>query len=220
VKLTDIKVGVQSLKTLRDGRVIIEVGSKKEIELLEERIRERCGELETNIKKTRKLRLVILNIPNEINMENVEETLIKRNTEINIQEGSIVPKFIYTTKRATRNLVVEVDSETMKKLQQRVKLGWTICRVDEYVSVKRCYRCSRFNLNHRECKGEEVCPLCIGNHSLKQCTAAPTEYKCINCMVCKKHNPTTQIDKAHTSLDKKCPSLKTIPVKHTKNTEY
>jgi len=29
VKLTDIKVGVQSLKTLRDGRVIIEVGSKK-----------------------------------------------------------------------------------------------------------------------------------------------------------------------------------------------
>ena len=52
VKLTDIKVGVQSLKTLRDGRVIIEVGSKKEMELLEEGIREGCGEkLETNIQK-------------------------------------------------------------------------------------------------------------------------------------------------------------------------
>ena len=84
MKLTDIKVGVQSLKTLRDGRVIIEVGSKKEIELLEERIRERCGELETNIKKTRKLRLVILNIPNEINMENVEETLIKQNKTLKL----------------------------------------------------------------------------------------------------------------------------------------
>ena len=75
VKLTDINVGVQSLKTLRDGRVIIEVGSKKEMELLEEGIRERCGEeLETNIQKPRKPRLVILNIPNEINMENVEKT--------------------------------------------------------------------------------------------------------------------------------------------------
>jgi len=75
VKLTNIKVGVQSLKTLRDGRVIIEVGSKKEMELLEEGIRERCGEeLEINIQKPRKPRLVILNISNEINMDNDEET--------------------------------------------------------------------------------------------------------------------------------------------------
>ena len=101
MKLTDIKVGVQSLKTLRDGRVIIEVGSKKEMELLEEGIRERCGELETNIQKPRKPRLVILNIPSEITMENVEETLIKQNTEIYIQEGSILPKFNYTTKGGT-----------------------------------------------------------------------------------------------------------------------
>jgi len=65
------------------------------MELLEEGIRERCGEeLETNVQKPRKPRLVILNIPNEINMDNAEETLIKQNTEINIQEGNIVPKFI------------------------------------------------------------------------------------------------------------------------------
>jgi len=160
-------------------------------------------------KKPRKPRLVILNIPSEIIMENVEETLIKQNTEINIHEASIVPKFSYTTKTGPRNLVVEVESETRKKLQQiRVKLGWTICRVDEYVSVKRCYRYSRFSHNHRECKGEDVCPLCTGDHSLKQCTAAPTEYKCINCIVYKKHQPTTQIDTAHTSLDKKNARLK------------
>jgi len=95
-----------------------------------------------------------------------------------------------------------------------------MCRVDDNVLVKRSYRCSRFNHKHRECKGEEVCPLCTRNHSLKQCTAAPTEYKCINCMVYIKHHPTTQIDIAHTSLDKKCPSLKAIPEKHKKNTEY
>ena len=38
VKLTGIKVGVESLKTLRDGRVR---KTKKEMELLEEGIRER-----------------------------------------------------------------------------------------------------------------------------------------------------------------------------------
>jgi len=140
--------------------------------------------------KTKKTKVSYPKHPQRNNHENVEETLIKQNTEINIQEESIVPRFIYTTKRGTRNLVVKVDSETRKKLQQiRVKLGWTTCRVDDYVSVKRCYRCSRFNHNHRECKREEVCPLCTGNHNLKQCTAAPTEYKCTNCMVYKKTPP-------------------------------
>jgi len=151
VNLIEIKVGIQSLKPIRDGRVIIEVGSKKEMELLEEGIRESCGEeLEINIQKLRNPRLVILNIPSEITMENIKETLTQQNTEIDIKEGCFEPKFSYKTKRGTRNPVAEVDSETRKKLQPiRVKLGWTICRVDDYVSVKRCYRCSRFNHNHR-----------------------------------------------------------------------
>jgi hypothetical protein len=117
VKLTEIKVGIKSLTPLRDGRVIIEVGSKREMESLEEGIRERCGEeLEINIQKLRKLRLVILNIPSEITMENIKETLTQQNTEIDIREGSFEPKFSYKTKRGTRNLVAEVDSETRKKL--------------------------------------------------------------------------------------------------------
>jgi hypothetical protein len=130
VKLTDIKVGVQSIKTLSDGSVIIQVGSEKERELLEEGIRQRCGEeLETTVQQPRKPRLVFLNIPNEITMENVAETLTTQNTEINLQERCIAPKFSYATKRGIRNLVAEVDSETRKKVQQtRVKLGWTICR--------------------------------------------------------------------------------------------
>jgi len=154
-------------------------------------------------------------------MENIKEILIQQNTEIDIKEGYFEPKFSYTTKRGTRNLVVELDSETRKKLQQtRVKLGWTICRVDDYIPVKRCYRCSGFNHNHRECKGEEFFPLCTGNHSLKQCTVAPTEHKCINCMVYKKHETTAQIDTAHSSLDKKCPNLITVLEKYKKNTNY
>jgi len=112
VNLIEINVGIQSLKPLRDGRVIIEVGSKKEMELFEEGIRESCGEeLEINIQKLRSPRLIILNIPSEINMENIKETLSQQNTEIDIKEGCFEPKFSYKTKRGTRNLVAEVDSK-------------------------------------------------------------------------------------------------------------
>ena len=92
--MIEIKVGIQSLKPLRDGQVIIEVGSKKEMKLLEEGFRENCGEeLQINIQNLRNPKLVILNIPSEITMENIKEILTQQNAEIDIKEGCFEPKF-------------------------------------------------------------------------------------------------------------------------------
>jgi hypothetical protein len=75
VKPTKIKVGITSLKLLRDGRVMIETKSKNEIEALENKIEETCGaELEVNIQKRRNPRLVLLSIPEDITPGNAEET--------------------------------------------------------------------------------------------------------------------------------------------------
>jgi hypothetical protein len=72
---------------------------------------------------------------------------------------------------------------------------------------------------HKECKWKEVCPPCTGNHKLKECKAAISEYKCINCTIYNKHHPHTQIDTAHSSLHKKCPSLIAVLDKY-KNIDY
>jgi hypothetical protein len=156
---------------LRDGRILIEAGSKKEIEVLREKIQEQCGEeLEINIQKLRDPRLIMVNIPSDITLENFKGTLTQQNTELDLKDGKIDPKFSYTTKRGIHNLVI-VDSNTRKKLlRNRIKLGWTICKVDDYMVAKRCFRCSGFNHTHNQCKGVETCPLCAGNHKLKECT--------------------------------------------------
>jgi hypothetical protein len=57
-------------------------------------------------------------------------------------------------------------------------------------------------------------PIVAGNHKLKECTTPISEYKCINCMAYNKHHPTNLMDTAHSSLDKKCPSLKTVLEKY------
>jgi hypothetical protein len=114
-------MGITSLKLLRDGRVMIEAGSKNEIETLGIKIKEKCEEeLEVNIQKLRKPRVVLLNIPDNITLENVEETLTIQNPELDLKEGDIRAKFCYTTKRETRNLVIEVDSGTRKKLMHAI----------------------------------------------------------------------------------------------------
>ena len=119
------------------------------------------------------------------------KTLAKQNPELDIKEGDIRAKFSYTSKRKTNNLVIEVDSRTQKKLiLTRIKLGWTICRAEDYIVAKRCFSCSRFNHNFRDCRGEETCPLYTGSHKLKDCTATKSEYKCINSLTYNRHHQT------------------------------
>jgi hypothetical protein len=50
---TEIKVGINSISQLRDGRVVRETSTKKEIEKLEDEIRKKCDELDVNIQKLR-----------------------------------------------------------------------------------------------------------------------------------------------------------------------
>jgi len=72
VNPTEMKVGITSLKLLRDGRVMIEANSKNEI-ALGNKIEETCiAELEVNIQKGRNPRLFLLIVPEDIKVENVE----------------------------------------------------------------------------------------------------------------------------------------------------
>ena len=82
VNPAEIKVGITSLKTLRDGRVLIEAGSRAEINLLGDKIREECAEtLIVNMQTLRKPRMIILNTPTEITPENITEILTQQNSE-------------------------------------------------------------------------------------------------------------------------------------------
>jgi len=201
--------------------VLIETNSIEEIEALEKDINTKCkSKLEANAHKLRNPRLVIINIPEEITLGNLEDTLRAQNTDVNLKQGDINTKFCYETRKHTRNLVIEVSAPIRKLLlHKKIKLGWQICKIEDYVVATRCYKCSRFNHRARDCR-EETCPLCAGNHKLKECTTNPQVYECINCLCYKKHYQDTPICVSHTSLDKNCPSLHAILDKQRKNTDY
>ena len=217
-----IRVGINTLRTLRNGQVLIETSSREELEAIEKDINEKCGEkLEVNAHKLRSPRLVILNIPEEISIDNVEDTLLAQNSDLNLKQGDINAKFSYQTKKHGRNLVIEVEAGTRKLLlQKKIKLGWQICAVHDYVVATRCYKCSKYNHRARECRGEECCPLCAGSHKMKDCSANPQEYKCINCLSYNKHNQDKTICVNHSSLDKNCLSLLAVLEKQKNNTNY
>jgi len=219
---TSMKVGVKSFKSLKDGRVLIETGTSDEANLLSASIRDKCGnDLEVSVPKLRNPRLVIYNVPQDIKVENMEETILTQNPELGLVQGDIGTKFMYRTKRGRVNMVIEVSSDTRKKLlHSKLKLGWLICSTEDYLVAKRCFKCSRFNHTHQECRGEETCPLCAGQHKLKECTAQATQYKCTNCMLYNRYNKEEKISECHSSLDKECPSLCAVLEKYRLNTDY
>ena len=51
---------------------------------------------------------MIINIPEDITTENLEDALIAQNPGLNLVKGDIKAKFSFETKKHFRNLVVEV----------------------------------------------------------------------------------------------------------------
>jgi hypothetical protein len=88
-------VGINSFKSLRDGTVLTETGSKEEVEALEKDINANCGEkLEVDIHRLRGPRLEIFNIPEDISAWNIEGTLIAQNLDLNLKAGTSTPNLL------------------------------------------------------------------------------------------------------------------------------
>jgi hypothetical protein len=131
----------------------------------------------------RKPRLIILNVPEDISTTKTEDSILKQNPGLCLKKGSIAAKFTYVRKKMYRNAVVEVGggADTRKTLLHRkIKVGWQICRIEDYLVAIRCFKCSKFNHRTQECRGEVTCPLCAGPHTLKDCKG-DTTFKCANC---------------------------------------
>jgi hypothetical protein len=110
----EINVGVNTLKSLNGG-VLIETTSLHELELLGKEIQTKCvEELEAHIQRLRKPRIIILNIPEEINTANIEDAIIRQNPNLNLAKGNITAKFTYNTKRSVGSRSRHKEDSTKK----------------------------------------------------------------------------------------------------------
>lgn len=50
-----------------------------------------------------------------------------------------------------------------------MKIGWKICKVQEYIGILRCYKCCGFYHFAKDCNKKEMCGNCAGQHTTKEC---------------------------------------------------
>ncbi|PSN31121.1 hypothetical protein C0J52_28157, partial [Blattella germanica] len=76
----ELKVGISSMKGLKNGQLLIESGNKSEAEIICQNINKKCeGELEALMSMKRKPKIIIFNTPEEITLENVVDALTTQN---------------------------------------------------------------------------------------------------------------------------------------------
>lgn len=141
-----------------------------------------------------------MKVQNELaeNSEGLHLRILKRGSRMKINEEE--------SRRESGNIIVETDAETHKKLlnKGKVNLGWRKCKVYDFVSVLRCFKCWGFNHMAKHCRKEEICQHCAGNHKGNDCEAK--RKKCINCMEKIRRYNNNNIKDDHEATDSKCPT--------------
>jgi len=153
--------------------------------------------------------------------QNVVTIIKAQNPEIQNNGEDIEAKYKFKDRKGRHNIVIEVGPQIRQQiLQIKLKMGWEIYNVADYLAPIRCYKCSRYNHKHHECKGEETCPHCAGKHKINECTAEANKQKCINCITYNKYHQKEWINESHSALSKNCPSLQAVLARYRKNIEY
>ena len=221
VNPTQMKVGISALKTLKNGQLLIESEKKNELEEVCKKINEVCGELESYMPTLKNPRLSVFNVPEDITSENAAQATVLQNSELNLNENEIKPKFVFEDRKKHKNLVIEVNSEILKRLVGRnLKIGWHVCNSSDYVTDTRCYKCSKYNHRAQECFGEVVCPHCAQSHKMHECKVSKENHRCINYISYNKYNKTTQVNVNHSSLDKSCSCSRAVIKKYIERVDY
>jgi len=71
------------------------------------------------VRKLRNPSLFIYDIPEDITVQNTEDTIIAQNPELNLNKGDIIAKSEYVTKRHIRNLLMEVTADRQRQFIQK-----------------------------------------------------------------------------------------------------
>lgn len=133
-------------------------------------------------------RLIVRDIPVDINKQHFIKDLIKQNLDgVNEEDVKLVYWFPAKNRQST-SAVVEVSPGVRSKLlnQARVYLGWSSCRVADHVRVLQCYKCLNFGHVAKDCRAaSDVCGHCCGEHESRLCPNKASIRKCHNCVSAK-----------------------------------
>lgn len=200
-----LEVGITQIRDTREGGVLIKCKSKEEVEKIKsaaEKKLKKSYEIKTPEQKNPRIKIV--DLEEALDKEVLEDAILKQNSFLNHDDVLLDIKVVRKMK-SRYMAIAECDPLTSYKILNHGKLsiGWSICRVFEYIPVFRCFNCGDYDHKASECQRDEKCLKCASkDHKTDSCES--DHYNCCNCIAANdklKLNLKTD----HTVFDISCP---------------
>lgn len=211
IDISKLGVGITKMKKVTKGAIVVGCENKSQAEKLKQEVVKDMGEkYEIQAPKKGKLKVKIFDVDKEDceNEQHFWQTIVEQNgLEKNTIEGRIIYKAAKENSKMT-TVIAEVNAGTREKFTQleKLKIGWNICKIQDYVGILRCFKCCGYYHFAKDCTKRETCGNCAEQHATKDCRSESR--KCINCEDKIRVFKIKNLKSDHSAYDNKCPCFK------------
>lgn len=211
IDVSKLGVGITKMKKVTRGAVVVGCENKMQVEKLKEKVAKDLGEKYViQVPMKRKLKIRIFDVEKE-DSENEQEFWEKIREQNGFRKDSVHGKILHKSRKEgsqRTTIIAEVDSETHRKMleEEKIKIGWKICTVQNYIGILRCFKCCGYYHFAKDCNKEEICGICAGRHATKGCKGEIN--KCVNCEEKVRVFKIKNLNLSHSAFDTDCPCYK------------
>lgn len=200
-------VNISNVKDIPNGGLAINCkNSSESIKLQEEASKHLGDDYTVIIPVVKKPKIKLCGMNEMFSADEMCERIKEQNYELSNCDINVISVF-ENKKRHTYDAIVELDDEHFDKVMQskKILIGWNSCHIEEYINVKRCFKCCGYNHKSNDCKNKLSCLKCGGEHKINECKA--DHFKCVNCSVVV-NKWRVKLDTNHPANSKQCPVYK------------
>ena len=180
-----MKVGVNNVKKVKDKSVLFELINDEECEEFIQNIENTNNDLKAIIPKKHNLR-IIMRLRLCFLKKSPVDAIVEQNPHVQqcmLDPSQQMKKLFMKCSRNGRAqfAVLEMTSMIYHAItaSEKLYISYSRCRVQDYITVMRCYNCSGFGHTARDCSAMKNCSQCADNHNESECPRDKVE--CINC---------------------------------------
>lgn len=183
IKPAVLEVGIQEIKNTKEGGILIKCNNKNELEKIKAVAEKKLNKnYKINIPEQKNPCIKIVDLEENMEENILKDNILKQNSFLNKDKANLQIKVVKKMK-SRYMAIVECDPDSFMQIMEcgKLNIGWTVCRVFEYVRVYRCFKCGSFDHKIDECKKEKMCLKCCKNdHSTEDCDGELV--RCGNCI--------------------------------------
>lgn len=217
-------IRINRIRQTKSGKVFIDACSRADSDKIANSKALTDAGLRAAAPPARLPRLIVYDVPREFSEDAISEAVLSQNKELleGLDKDSFtkefVPKFRVGKREATAvHWIVEVTPGIRNRIRRsnKIYIGWSRCRVLDYLSLTRCHRCLDLGHVAKYCRARtETCAYC-GNegHGKVNCKMKSSSGVCGLCR--RRGRPSD-----HAVDDKECSTYKMIMDRYKSSIDY